>query len=42
MKKSCAWQTLSLLKQTKGKSLIALVDVELKLILFVGENTERM
>ena len=33
MKESCAWQTLGLKRQTKGKSLIVPVDVEQKLIL---------
>ena len=41
MKESCAWQTLGLIRQTKGKSLIALVDVKQKLILCLWEkNTE--
>ena len=41
MKESCAWQTLGLIRQTKGKSLIVPVDVERKLILCLwGKNTE--
>ena len=28
MKESCAWQTISLIRQTKGKSLTVLVDVK--------------
>ena len=40
-KESCAWHTLGLKRQTKGKSLIVLVDVEQKLILCLwGKNTE--
>ena len=38
MKKSCAWQILGLKRQTKGKSLIVLVDVEQQLILWLGEG----
>ena len=33
--KSCAWQTLGFVRQTKGKSLIALMDVKQKLILYL-------
>ena len=33
LKKSCAWQTLSFIRQTKGKSFFVLVDVKQKLIL---------
>ena len=41
MKKSCAWQTHGFIRQTKGKSLIVLVDVKPKLILCLWEkNTE--
>ena len=41
MKESCAWQILDLKRQTKGKSLIVLVDVEQKFILCLwGKNTE--
>ena len=41
MKESCAWQTLGLKRQTKGKSPIVPVDVKQKLILcFWGKNTE--
>ena len=41
VKKSCAWHTLGLKRQTKGKSLIVLVDVKQKLILCLwGKNTE--
>ena len=32
MKESCAWQTLGLKRQTKGKSLILPVNVKQKLI----------
>ena len=41
MKENCAWQTLSFIRQTKGKSLIVPVDVKQKLILCLWEkNTE--
>ena len=33
MKESCAWQTLGLIRLTKGKSLIVPVDLKQKLIL---------
>ena len=33
MKESCAWQTLGLIRQAKGKSFIVPVDVKQKLIL---------
>ena len=38
MKKSCAWQTLGFIRQTKGKSLLVLVDVKQKLILCLWEK----
>ena len=38
MKKSCAWQTFGFRRQSKGKSLIALVDVKQKLILCLWEK----
>ena len=28
MKKTCVWQTLGFIRQTKGKSLVVLVDVK--------------
>ena len=43
VKKSCAWQTLGFIRQTKEKSLIVPVDVKQKLILCLWEkNTESM
>ena len=43
MKKSCACQTLGFIRQTIGKSLVALVDVKQKLILCIWkQNTENM
>ena len=42
-KKNCARQTLGFIRQTKGKSLVVLVDVKQKLILYLWEkNTESM
>ena len=38
IKKSCAWETLAFIKQTKGKSFIVLVDVKQKLILCLWEK----
>ena len=41
MRESYAWLTLGFKRQTKGKSLMVLVDMEQKLILCLwGENTE--
>ena len=41
MRENCAWQTLSIITQTKGRSLIVPVDVKQKLILWSWEkNTE--
>ena len=42
MKKSCAWQTLGYIGQTKGKSLIVLVDVKQKLILCCGRKIQKV
>ena len=43
MKKSCGWQALGFIRQTKGKSLRVLVGVTQKLILCLWErNTESM
>ena len=42
MKKSCAWQTLDFIRQTKGKSLLALVDVKQYSILCLGEKIQKV
>ena len=42
MKESCAWQILSLKRQTKGKSLIVPVDVEQKLILCLWGKIQKV
>ena len=39
---SCAWQILGLKRQTKGKSLIVLVDVEQKLILCLWGKIQKV
>ena len=42
MKKRCVWQTLSLIRQKKGRSLIVWVDVKQKLILCLwGEKCRK-
>ena len=38
MKKSCAWQTHSFIRQKNGKSLITQVEVQQKLILCFQEK----
>ena len=42
MKMSCVWQTLGFIRQTKGKSLIALVDVKQKLILCLWRKMRKV
>ena len=42
MKKSCAWQTLGLIRQTKAKSLIVPVNVKQKLILCLLEKIQKV
>ena len=42
MRRSCAWQTLGFIRQTKGKSLIVLVDVKHKLILCLWGKIQKV
>ena len=42
MRESCAWQILSLKRQTKGKSLIVSMNVEQKLILCLWGKIQKV